>query len=146
MTWLVEDSECPKGKIKATFCDTKNEADETYQHIQWMSENIFPIETIAGELGFYELAEKKRRFPGVKARFCTEFLKLRVSQAYLLRLMQEGKRILLITGVRRSESLQRSTLPQFEFDTYYACDVISPHNYLDDRPGVCLSQTEGSAG
>ena len=125
-TWLVQDSGCLVDKIRASFCDTRNEHEWTYEHIEYMRQAIGPIETIAAELGFYELAEKERRFPSAKARFCTEYLKMQVSQKHIKQWMMDGKNILLITGVRRGESKARSELPEFDFDTYYACDVYRP--------------------
>lgn len=125
-TWLRFDSGCPIDKIRASFCDTGNEHEWTYEHIEYMRQEIGPIETIKAELDFYQLAEKKRRFPSAKTRFCTEYLKMQPSQRHIKQWMVEGKNILLITGVRRGESKARSELAQFDFDTYYACDIYRP--------------------
>lgn len=126
-TWLVQDSGCPRDKIRLSFNDTGNEHQLTYEHIQQIAQWLdTPIETLRAPLDFYKLAEKKKRFPSAKARFCTEYLKMRVSQEYILAWMQADKNVLLITGIRHAESLARSELKQFDFDTYYACDVYRP--------------------
>lgn len=126
-TWLVQDSGCPLEKIRLSFNDTGNEHEITYEHIRQIEKWLgLKIEWLRGELDFYQLAEKKKRFPSAKARFCTEYLKMRVTQAHILQWMRDGKKVLLITGVRHSESLARAELKEFDFDTYYACDVYRP--------------------
>lgn len=126
-TWLVRESGCPVEKIRLSFNDTGNEHEWTYEHIKRISGWLgIEIATTRAELDFYELAERKKRFPSAKARFCTEYLKMRVTQKYILEWMRDKKNVLLISGVRADESIARSRLPQFEFDTYYACDVYRP--------------------
>lgn len=126
-TWLVQDSGIPVEKIRLSFCDTGNEHEWTYEHVHQIEKWLgVEIEWIKAELDFYRLAEKKGRFPSAKARFCTEYLKMRVTQDHLLGWMREGKNILIATGVRHSESQERAKLAEFDFDTYYACDVYRP--------------------
>lgn len=126
-TYLVEDSGCPIDKIRLSFCDTGNEHEYTYQHIDRMENWLgLPIERLKPELDFYQLAKKKGRFPSPKARFCTEYLKMNVSQAHILSWMREEKRVLLVTGVRHQESIARAELKEFDFDTFYACDIYRP--------------------
>lgn len=126
-TWLVQDSGCPVDKIRLSFNDTGNEHELTYEHIRYIAATLgVAIEWTRNELDYYQLAQKKKRFPAPKARFCTEYLKMQVSQKYILGWMREGKNILLTSGVRRAESLARASLPEFDFDTYYACDVYRP--------------------
>ena len=124
--WMRNFSDCSPEKIIASFCDTKNEHDLTYQHIEYMRQTIGPIETISAELGFYELAKRKKRFPSIKGRFCTQYLKMQVTQRYLLDFMRAGKIILLITGVRKAESLKRLKLEAFGFDMFYGQDIYRP--------------------
>lgn len=126
-TWLVQDSGCPAGKVRLSFCDTGNEHEWTYEHIRQIEKWLeTPIEWLKPELDFYQLAEKEKRFPSAKARFCTKHLKMEVTQNHLLTWMKEGANVLLVTGVRRAESAARSKLAEFDFDTYYACDVYRP--------------------
>jgi len=134
LLWLVKESGTPHDKIRVTFCDTGNEHQITYDYIAMLSRDVFPIETIKPPLDFYELAKKKGRFPSVKARFCTQELKIFPSQRYVLSLMRDGAKVLLLTGVRASESAKRADLPEFEWDSFYACDMYRPllHWSLDD--------------
>lgn len=126
LLWVVNESGFPLDKVRATFCDTGNEHQLTYDHIKMMSETIFPIETIQPPLSFYELAEKKKRFPSTKARFCTQHLKIIPTQTHILKYLQDGKRVLLLSGVRAGESKERADLPELDFDEYYAVDMYRP--------------------
>lgn len=126
LLWLIHESGYPHEKIRVTFCDTGNEHLFTYGYIAMLSAKVFPVETIKPPLDFYELAKKKGRFPSVKARFCTQELKIFPSQRYILGLMHDGAKVLLMTGVRASESAKRAELPEFEWDNFYACDIYRP--------------------
>jgi 3'-phosphoadenosine 5'-phosphosulfate sulfotransferase (PAPS reductase)/FAD synthetase len=134
LLWAVNESGYPREKIRATFCDTGNEHQLTYDHIKMMSETIFPIETIYPPLNFYELAKKKHRFPSTKARFCTQSLKIFPTQEHIRQWQSAGKTVLLMSGVRANESKERKDLPEFDFDTYYMADMYRPllHWSLDD--------------
>lgn len=134
LLWLVNESGCSHDKIRVTFCDTGNEHQFTYDYIAMLSKNVLTVETIKPQLDFYELAKKKGRFPSVKSRFCTQELKIFPSQQYVLNLMRNGAKILLLTGVRASESKKRADLPEFEWDSFYACDMYRPllHWSLED--------------
>ena len=99
-TWLVLDSGCPIEKIRLSFNDTGNEHQFTYEHIDQIEKWLgVPIEHLKPELDFYQLAAREKRFPSAKARFCTEYLKMQVSQKHILEWMKQDKNILLITGV-----------------------------------------------
>lgn len=126
LLWAVHESGFPVDKIRATFCDTGNEHQITYDYIQMLSEVVHPIETIKPPLDFYKLAKKKGMFPSVKARFCTQQLKIFPSQKRILEWQNQGLSVLLMSGVRRQESKKRSQLEQFEFDTYYMADMYRP--------------------
>ena len=76
LLWLIYESGWPTDRIRVTFCDTDNEDTLTYNYLAMLSERVYPIQTIQYELGFYELARKKKRFPGAKSRFCTVNLKV----------------------------------------------------------------------
>lgn len=134
LLWLVNESGYPREKIRVTFCDTGNEHQITYDYIAMLSRDVFQIETIKPPLGFYELAKKKGRFPSVKSRFCTQELKIFPSQRYVIGLMRGGAKVLLLTGIRASESAKRAALPELEWDSFYACDMYRPllHWTLDD--------------
>lgn len=126
LLWAVHESGYSHDRMVATFCDTGNEHQITYDYIQMLNESVFPIQTIKPPLDFYQLAEKKKRFPSSLARFCTQALKMQPSQEYIKSLMQRGERVLLHSGVRADESQNRKNLPEREWDEYYACDVYRP--------------------
>jgi 3'-phosphoadenosine 5'-phosphosulfate sulfotransferase (PAPS reductase)/FAD synthetase len=126
LLWAVHESGIPKDKLIATFCDTGNEHELTLAYVQMLSEKVFPVITIKPDLDFYELANKKKRFPSPKARFCTTELKMKPSRDFVWKLKEEGKDLLLMSGVRAAESLERSKLPQYEWDNYYGLPVYRP--------------------
>ena len=126
LLWAVHESGYPLDSIVASFCDTGNEAPETYDYIAMLSDRVHPIRTIKPPLDFWELAAKKSRFPSVKARFCTQALKIFPTQDYIKSLLLEGHTVLLHSGVRADESNERAKLAEREWDEYYATEVYRP--------------------
>ena len=116
LLWLVNESGIPHDQIECTFADTGNEHEWTYLHVQRMSEQIFPVTRIEPEKDYYDLAFSKRRFPGAKARFCTQFLKIFPSQEYIAQRSAEGYEVISVSGVRADESFERSKLDEFEWN------------------------------
>lgn len=129
LLWAVFESGIPHEKIMAVFSDTDNEDSLTYSYIEMLNDNIFPIHVLHPELGFYELAKKKKRFPSRMGRFCTQHLKVIPSREHVLGLMRSGKRVLLLNGVRAGEAHNgndRGSVPEFGYDDGYACNVYRP--------------------
>ena len=127
LLWAVRESGYPIESIRATFCDTGNEAPETLEYIKYLSENVHPIETIYPELGFYDLVMKEKRFPGVRARFCTKHLKLEPTRTHTLKLIEEHGDILLHSGIRRAESYARAKqTEEYVNDPFFDCLVRRP--------------------
>jgi 3'-phosphoadenosine 5'-phosphosulfate sulfotransferase (PAPS reductase)/FAD synthetase len=126
LLWALHASGYERESLHATFCDTGNEAPETYKYITYLSEAVFPIITLEPPLDFYELAKKKSRFPSAKARFCTQALKMEPTRLDVLALLQDGHEVVMHTGVRRSESEARSNLEIHGFDDYHGIPVIRP--------------------
>lgn len=112
LIWMANESGIPHDQIRASFCDTGNEADETYEQVRLLSERVLPVEWIKPELDFYELARKKKRFPSTKARFCTQELKMKPTAKYLNTLIDEFE-VIAVSGVRADESLLRSKLSEW---------------------------------
>lgn len=125
MLWMKYESGIPENQIRVSFCNTGNETDDTLNHIRMLSDKVMPIEWLNPGLDFYELAKKKKRFPSAKARFCTQELKTRVTQAHLLNLM-ETNTVIAVTGVRAQESIARSKLLEREFDWTIGAEVWRP--------------------
>lgn len=113
LLWMLHESGIPSDRIDVTFCDTGNEADETYEHVRFLSENVCQIETIYPPLDFYQLARKKGRFPSTKARFCTQDLKMKPSKEHIDNLMREGREVIAVSGVRADESKERAKLAEW---------------------------------
>lgn len=130
MLWLVHESGIPHDSLRFTFSDTDNEADETYEHIRLLSRRVAPdeIEWLEPPLGFYDLARKKKRFPSVKARFCTQELKMKPSKAYIDNLLRAGYSVVPVSGIRAEESDERAKLHEWgdPLSSYYGLKEWRP--------------------
>ena len=128
LLWAVHESGYDLATIRATLADTGNEAPETYEYIQLLHCKVHPITIIKPPLDFYELAEKKGRFPSAKARFCTQELKMKPTKAYLDGLMAEGYTVINHSGVRASESADRAKLEEREpaWLSFFGCESYRP--------------------
>ena len=115
LLWLVYESGIPKHKINATFCDTGNEHEWTYEQVRLLSEKVHPIETLKPELDFYDLVKKKGVFPSARRRFCTEHLKIRPSQDHIQYLKQAYDGVVAVSGVRGDESEDRSKYLEWDY-------------------------------
>lgn len=126
LLWAVHESGYETESLRATFADTGNECEETYDYVRMLSETVHPIEWLKPERDFYELAKHKGRFPSVTVRFCTTELKMKPSRAFAHALTDEGFEVLLHTGVRAGESAARSLLKEEDFDDWYGLRVRRP--------------------
>ena len=96
--------------IIAQFSDTGWESPLTYAHIQdtvrkWDVRLV--VLSSSKYDGMVDLAKKKKRFPSMKARFCTEELKVKPFIDWLLKQEED---LLIIQGIRASESESRSKM------------------------------------
>jgi 3'-phosphoadenosine 5'-phosphosulfate sulfotransferase (PAPS reductase)/FAD synthetase len=93
------------------FCDTGWESDITYKHIQEVKEklnlNLITLKSKKYD-GFLDLAEKKKRFPSTKERFCTDELKSKPMIDYILDDVNDH--CLIVQGIRKAESHARSKM------------------------------------
>lgn len=113
-----------------TFQDTGNESKDTYEYIQHVSNLLkewtgTEIITLKGEYDFFALAEKKKRAPSMKARFCTEWLKI----VPFLRWIEEqpfADNCTIITGIRAEESKARSKRKEHEPESTYGRPLWNP--------------------
>ena len=128
LLWMVYESGYPEESLSITFCDTGNEAPETYAYVAMLSAKVHPIVTILPELDFYALAKKKGRFPSSQARFCTQELKMKPTKAHLDALMDEGYTVLNHSGVRAGESADRALLEPREpaWLSFFGCEGYRP--------------------
>jgi len=107
-------------KIEAVFCDTGWENPATYEHIKTttaqMGVGLVTLKSSKYD-GMIDLAQKKKRFPSTKARFCTEELKLKPAIDYVLSL---DDNVIVVEGIRKNESLSRSKMePECMYFRYY---------------------------
>ena len=128
MLWMIHESGYDPDTLRFSMADTGNEAAETYEYVQMLHCKVHPIHIINPPLDFYELAEKKGRFPSSKARFCTQELKMKPTKAYLDALMAEGYTVVNHSGVRAAESADRAKLEEREpaWVSYFGCDGYRP--------------------
>lgn len=134
MLWMLFRSGYPKDSLRFTFCDTRNEHDCTYEHIELLEkisiDNGGPkIEWLFPEMGFYELAMKKKRFPSTKARFCTQYLKVVPTLQWVDERLSEGHTVMAHTGIRANESEDRSKLPQRDLNGILLIEEYRPLLY-----------------
>lgn len=106
-----------------TFQDTGNESKTTYEYIDYMSGLLqkwtgTKILKLKGEFDFLSLAIKKKRFPSMKARFCTEWLKIVPFLRWLEQQSFSGN-CTIITGIRAAESKARSLRKEHEPKSSY---------------------------
>lgn len=107
--------------IQVVFCDTKWEHPLTYTHIEYVMKHFkLPLTVVSSEKynGFRDLVFKKKRFPSMKARFCTEELK---SKPMIDWVLDEHKdHAIILQGIRKDESHSRSLMEkQCRFFKYY---------------------------
>jgi 3'-phosphoadenosine 5'-phosphosulfate sulfotransferase (PAPS reductase)/FAD synthetase len=114
LLWAKYESGYDPETIVASFCDTANEHQWTYDHVAMLAERVHPIIGITPERGFYELADHKKRFPGARSRFCTEHLKMIPTKAFVEHLASDGSEVLMHSGVRANESDDRALLEERE--------------------------------
>jgi 3'-phosphoadenosine 5'-phosphosulfate sulfotransferase (PAPS reductase)/FAD synthetase len=111
--------------IEAVFCDTGWEHPITYEHIQKTTNDLgVKLITVKSKKfdGMIDLAEKKTRFPSIKARFCTSELK---SIPFIDYVLEQKEHVIVIQGIRALESFNRSTMQrQCRYFKYY----FEPYN------------------
>jgi len=108
------------------FCDTGWEAQETYDHLQYLGERLGPIAVLKGERQMEELVAHKGMFPSRTRRFCTEELKVKPVLAYLAVQVAVGLDLVNAVGIRAGESKARSQMPEWEWSKGFDCEVWRP--------------------
>lgn len=187
--------------MQAVFADTGNEHQQTYDYVQYLHENVFPIRRVAADFSqqiegkrqyvltkwsekgvsqanidraaaalvptgnpFLDLCIWKGRFPSSKAAFCSEELKRNpIIRKVQNPLLDAGDDVVSWQGVRRDESLRRSTLTERELksrreDTgaelwnyrpildWTAADVFAMHDKRGVMKNPLYSQGMGRVG
>lgn len=106
-------------RIEAVFCDTGWEHPDTYKHITETCKAMgVKLTTLKSDYDMVTLAERKKRFPSTKARFCTSELKMKPMIDYVLSLEES---CIIIQGIRANESLARAKMDEecMYFKSYF---------------------------
>lgn len=129
LLWLRYKSGWPMSRVQVTTNETDNEDSLTYGFLALLAKKTgLPITVIQPELGFWDLVQKKKRFPSAKTRFCTQHLKVVPSMRYIEEQKKNG-RILLLSGIRREEgkaSNDRGDRLEYQYNDSYGCDEFLP--------------------
>lgn len=121
LLWAVKNPQYKNIPIEAVFCDTGWEHELTYSHIKEVTDKLqIKLVTLKSKKydGFVDLAVKKKRFPSIKAKFCTEELKVKPMIDYVLDEVNDN--VIIIQGIRSDESPARSKMnKQCTYFKYY---------------------------
>lgn len=138
--WAIHESGYPRESLVFAFCDTENEYDEVYEQIKALDAYVKrfgckPIIHLRAEgtwvdkywmfPRFLALAIHKNRFPSAKARFCTQDLKIKPTEKFIAELVEQGHEIVSHSGVRASESIERSIMEEWATDMF-GCQTRRP--------------------
>lgn len=96
--------------IEAVFCDTGWEHHLTYEHVRNVTDILgVKLVTLKSKIGgFEELCKRMKWFPNTQHRMCTVQLKIQPMIDYIL---THDDDLLIIQGIRASESSSRSKMP-----------------------------------
>lgn len=94
-------------------------------------------------LRFDTLAYIKQRFPSMRSRFCTHFLKLMPQVRWMKKNLDErGIEYVRYTGIRREESPNRAKREPEEHDEVFGCTLRHP--ILDWKKQECFDVVEAA--
>ena len=103
-----------KEEIIPVFCDTKWEADETYEYLEYLEEELdIEIVRIESE-GMWALCERKKFVINRHMRSCTIELKIKPFQRWLKDNFVGKEEFIVVEGIRREESEARKNTEVFE--------------------------------
>lgn len=122
--WLKE-NDVPHRRV---FADTGWEHASTYDYLRGeLTRVLGPIDEVRSKVGgMVEWIRKKGMFPSRLRRFCTTELKVRPLIAYIQKAQDEAGEVINAVGIRAAESKARSSLPEYEWQPDYDCDVWRP--------------------
>jgi 3'-phosphoadenosine 5'-phosphosulfate sulfotransferase (PAPS reductase)/FAD synthetase len=120
-TLLTVMATVPREDIRVVFCDTGWEHPDTYAYIKQIGLQAgLPIITVSNQkypAGMPDMVRHRKRFPALKARFCTEALKVEPGIDYVL---SQTDDVTVYQGVRADESPSRRMLKRDdEYFRYY---------------------------
>lgn len=108
------------------FMDTGWEHPATYEYLRGpLTRALGPITEIRSEDTFTSLVDRKGLFPSRVMRFCTQLLKVKPMQRHLAA-HADREEVVNCVGIRRAESLARSTMPEWEWSDGFDCETWRP--------------------
>lgn len=123
LLWLLHEAGIDPTRIIAAFCDTGNEDPLTHAWIALLQRQYAPrgvrFVTLQPERDFWALARHKGRFPSLRARFCTQELKIIPTRTHVQTLLRAGGQVVALNGVRQAEGRAgntRGSAPAWELD------------------------------
>lgn len=110
------------------FADTQWEAKTTYEFLDYLETALGQSITRIKSEGMKNLVFRKKGFPGSNMQFCTDELKKKPMDLYLMDRERENPwhNILVTVGVRREESNKRKDAKFFETDPVSGFDYWRP--------------------
>ena len=116
--WAIKNF--PKEKIYLLYCDTGCEYPENislfYKVAAFMGVRPVLLSDTRGFLGL--LLNERLKFPDMKNRWCTAYLKTAVTDKWIRQHRQKlGAKCLFVSGERRDESTGRAKLPELEYNS-----------------------------
>lgn len=126
------------------FLDTGWEAPATYQYLKGELVRVLgPIKWVKAPRQMEELIRDKGMFPGRRIRFCTQELKVLPMIKHLRGLMDAGHDVVNSVGIRAAESLERSRLPEWEYQDGFDCDVWRPLLTWSEAEVIAIHRRHG---
>jgi 3'-phosphoadenosine 5'-phosphosulfate sulfotransferase (PAPS reductase)/FAD synthetase len=103
-----------KDDVIPVFCDTKWEADETYEYLNYLEKRL-NIEIIRLEsIGMFNLCKKMNFIVNRQMRSCTLELKIKPFQRWIKENIVGKEEFIVVEGIRREESDARKDTECFE--------------------------------
>ncbi len=132
----------------AIFCDTGWEHPLTYAYIEEINQRLLGgalvrVSNPKWPEGMRSLVAKRGRVPSVRARFCTEELKIFPMRDYLRSLADEAT---VYLGIRAAESASRARMAEREWSDTYDAMVIRPLFRWSDADVFAIAVRHGIAG
>jgi 3'-phosphoadenosine 5'-phosphosulfate sulfotransferase (PAPS reductase)/FAD synthetase len=123
----------------AVFCDVGWESPLTMAYVEEINQQILGgrlvvLKSRKYSRGMVDLVAGKGRVPSAKARFCTDFLKVRPMIEFIA---AQNDEVTLYQGFRREESHARSCLPIKQWSEDFDCYVVRP--LLDWTKDQCFA-------
>ncbi|MAF43023.1 MAG: hypothetical protein CMI54_02470 [Parcubacteria group bacterium] len=119
-------------EFETVFCDTGWEHPLTYKFIGKINRELLDGKLIILKSkkyrgGMTTLVEARHRVPSIRARFCTEELKIKPVLEYLKTINDEYQ---MFQGIRAEESIKRSKLKPKEWSDLHDCYINFPLLFL----------------